>query len=81
MGYTKNGSITNFWPDDTDDMLYIQDSYGISLIEIISKATEKWPGVRLDDLEISAEYIHTHCIYYDLHDSGDYTNFIVIKKI
>ena len=33
----------------------------------------------LDDFVISAEHIHTECLYYDRYDPSDYENFIVIE--
>jgi hypothetical protein len=33
----------------------------------------------MEDIEVTSEKIHTHCIYYDLYDAGDYTDFIVLK--
>ena len=31
------------------------------------------------DFLITAELIHTYCIYYDMYDSSDYTNYFVIQ--
>lgn len=87
MGYgTRAGggghTITTFWPDDTDKELYIDGSSGhFNLAEILEKAKEKWPDAKLENLSIRAEHIQTDCIYYDLYDSMDYTNFICIKLI
>lgn len=81
MGYgtRNNGNITTFWPDDTDDTIYLEGNY--SLAEIFLKATEKWGNdISLDDIDISSEYIQTDCIYYDRYDPMDYTNFIVITR-
>lgn len=76
MGYTKEGSIDNFWPDDTETTMYL--AYETNLAEIFEIAKRKWPEATLESLEISAEKIHTSCIYYDLYDGGDWTNFLVI---
>lgn len=80
MGYTRDGSITNFWPDDDDKTMYIDSKFqSISFSHILEKAKEKWgEHISLYDLEVEAQNIHTHCIYYDCHDSGDYTDFLVI---
>lgn len=84
MGYGKrDGSIRTYWPDDTENTLHI-DGGGLasatSLKELLEKATEKWPGVSLDDITISAEHIHTDCLGYDLYDPGDYTEFIILRR-
>jgi len=34
----------------------------------------------MEDIAVEAEKIHTHCIYYDLYDASDYTDFIVLKR-
>lgn len=82
MGYTKDGHITNFWPDDTSNTIYIEDTKSMSILDIISKAKEKWgEDIMLDSLTISAESIHTSCLYYDLYDSSDYTDFIVLEYL
>ncbi|MNK10018.1 hypothetical protein D3C87_280290 [compost metagenome] len=84
MGYDFRGGgiggkIKTFWPDDDADTMYV--GYATTLAEISQKAKEKWgDDVSLEDLEISADHIHTDCIGYDRYDSDDYTNFIVIAK-
>ena len=79
MGYTKRDSITDFWPDDDENTIY-RASCGYSLQDLIDISKEKWPDAELCDLEITAEKIHTHCIYYDLYDPSDYTDFIIITR-
>jgi hypothetical protein len=79
MGYSKRGSITDFWPDDTDTEFYIARSSSIA--DILSAVELKWPGVSLSNINIEAENIHTECLTYDLHDAGDYTDFLRISKI
>lgn len=78
MGYTSRGSITDFWPDDTDDKFYV--SYGLTINSIIDFAKAKWPDVDLCDIMIESDNIHTSCLSYDRHCSGDYTNFIVVTN-
>ncbi len=75
----KFSSITDFTPDDTDTKMYIAPWGGTTLQELIDKAQQKWPGCDVTNLHIDSEYIHTHCIYYDRYDSGDYTNYITIE--
>jgi len=80
MGYTHKGSITNFWPDDTENEIYIEDTGNISLQDIIDIINKEWGDVNIDDIYIGSEKIHTYCITYDLYDPSDYTNFITITK-
>ena len=80
MSYSKNGAITNFWPDDTDTLMYIEDYKANSIVYLIEKAKEKWgENIDLSHLVIQAEYIHTEYIYFDGCDSDDYTDFIVLE--
>jgi len=82
MGYTKRPgtSITDFWPDDDQNTLYIDTSDGqFNLQEILEKIGTKWPGCDLENITITTEHIHTSCIYYDLHDEGDWTTFFVAR--
>lgn len=85
MAYSElkhaHGTITNFWPDNTLSEMYILGSDGYSLKDILDKAKEHFGECNLDELEITAEHIHTDCLYYDRYDSSDYTNFLKITKI
>ena len=77
---TREGGIQTFWPDDTEDTLYIDNGlFESSLEEIWKKIRAKWPGIKMSELSFGAEHIHTNCLGYDLYDSSDYTNFICIK--
>lgn len=87
MGYGTRGGrfgnkIQTFWPDDTDTKMYINGGLmsSTNLQELLEKAQEKWPGISLDQIEISAEHIQTDCLGYDLYDPNDYTQFIVLRK-
>jgi hypothetical protein len=82
MGYTTRPGteITDFWPDDTENTMYLPSS-DHSLSELIEHAKKKWPDATLDNIHISSEKIHTACIYYDLYDASDYTDFIIITHI
>lgn len=80
MGYGKRrGTIVTFWPDDTETTMYISSDSFTSMSDLFKKISEKWPGANMNDMHISAEHIHTDCLYYDRYDAGDYTNFIVIE--
>ena len=73
-------SKTNY-PQNDDNTIYIDSETNPSLQEILDAAREKWPDIDFKDLNINSEYIHTRCIGYDLYDSNDYDNYIVITKI
>jgi len=83
--YKDSRGINCFSPDDTDETFYIPTGWmdhRVCISDIIEKAKEKWPdGYELEDLNITAEYIHTDCLGYDLYDAGDYTNYIKITRI
>ncbi len=75
---TENGqTVRTFQPDDTDDTLYLR--YEPDLMEIFERALAKWSGIRMDEIQVSADYIQTDCLGHDLHDPGDYGNFIVLR--
>lgn len=84
MGYSADSN--SFWPDDDENTIYLEDSRWITLFNIIYIVRSKWPELSdldsLDSISISAENIHTYRLgnRYDLHDSSDYTNFIVITR-
>lgn len=78
--YRNNGNITDFWPDDDEDTIYCL-SGSDTLQELIDMAQKKWPDTAMDKIQITAEKIHTHCLTYDLYDSGDHTDFVVITRL
>ncbi len=78
MGYTNNRNT--FWPDDTDTEMYLSSECYNNLPFILNKIKEKWPKASFEDIEISAEYIHTDCIGYDRYDPSDYTKFLLITN-
>lgn len=80
MGYSyrNNGNITDYWPDDSEEAFYI--AHGTTLAVILIACKEKWgDNTNLEDISITPENIHTNCLTYDLHDSGDYTQFLRIE--
>lgn len=81
MGYTKRPGtkITDYLPDDTENTFYMLSDGCSTLCDIFEKAQKKWPGITLDEIEIGAENIQTQCIGYDLYDSSDYSDFLVVK--
>ena len=82
MGYSirPGTQIRDFHPDDTDTEMYISSDFFLDLKELQEKINEKWPGASAENIDITSEYIHTHCLGYDCYDPGDYTNFIVIRR-
>lgn len=52
-----------------------------SFEDIFGRAKAKWPGIRLDQITIEAEYIRTKCLGYDQYDPSDYNTFIVIRRV
>ena len=83
MGYSyrNNGQITDYWPDNNENTLYIEDLGLETIGTILDRAREHFgEGVDLRDLNIQASQIHTSCLTYDQYDPSDYTNFIVIGR-
>lgn len=82
MGYSyrNNGQIKDYWPDDTDTILYISDE-NIEFNDLCERIKEKFGLSSFDNIMISSERIHTSCLTYDLYDPMDYTNFIVVRKV
>jgi len=81
MGYTEEGSITNFWPDNTETDFYLKTCGTIRLSDAIEQAAEHFKISTSELLliaEIEAEHIHTRCLYYDCYDHGDWDYFIRI---
>lgn len=70
-------SDNSFTPKDTETTFYILGESSLS--NIIDLVKEKWgEDTDLDDVTIESEYIHTRCINYDLYDSSDYDEYIVV---
>ena len=79
-GTPHTGAIECFLPDDNDNTMYITSSSSLDLKEILRLVKEKWSNTSLDNIEITAEHIHTDCIGYDCYDASDYTDYVVITK-
>ncbi len=70
------------YPKNTPDTLYIHASHSeIAFSDLMEQIMDHF-GQEIDvtTLTFEPEYIHTRCIGYDLHDSGDYDNYLVIRK-
>jgi hypothetical protein len=83
MGYIKRPGteIWDFTPDDTDTEMYIMSDLYYSITELLEMARAKWSDASLDNIKIASQRIHTHCIYYDLHDPTDYTDYLILKYV
>lgn len=86
MGYhtrpgTMGHTIQCFTPDNSDWELYIDASEHPTLREILERARAHFraPQIDYDDLDITAEHLHTDCLGYDIYDSYDYTTYLLIK--
>lgn len=79
MGYFKNFNGTDcFEPDNTEHELYILSgewSPIISMDDLLSQIREHFGHV---NVKIKATKIHTRYIYYDLYDSMDYDDYLLI---
>ena len=75
-----NSEIVDFQPDNDENTIYVLAcDNSITLTDLIDIAREKW-GTWGNDISISAEHVHTRCIYYDRYDSSDYDDYIVLRK-
>lgn len=77
MGYTYDGAIKNYWPDNSENTLYIQSS---RRLDDLLETAQEYFGDRYNPEKIFIEpvHIHTYCLTYDQYDPGDYTTFIMI---
>lgn len=85
MGRFKaHNGTESFRPDNGPNDLYIDATWGgsINFNDMLTQIQEYFgEHIKFEDLEITAEHIHTDCLGYDRYDSGDYTNYIHITKI
>lgn len=82
MGEYHSDNIRCFTPDNTPTRLYIEGGYGISLDEILDRARDHFGRqVTIEDLELSAEHIHTRCLGFDAYDPTDWTDYLIIDLI
>lgn len=83
MGYSyrNNGQIKDFWPDNTEDELYLLGGGSTNLVDLLGEIHLHFGEVDFEQIEISSENIHTSCLTYDLHDSSDYTQFLIIRRV
>lgn len=73
--------IRDFTPDNDVNTLYVRaDNNSLPLLELIDRINDHFGPIDHSTLTIEAEYIHTECLGYDRYDSGDYTNYIVVRR-
>lgn len=77
--------MSDYTPHNDDAVLHIScgayGMFGHSLAELIEMAQAHFGAdIDLNDFQITAEHIHTDHIGYDLYDSSDYTNYLVISR-
>lgn len=75
----------NRYPENTETSLYLNfGSYSSVPMDftymIESIKAHFGEEISLEELDINAEHINTRCIGYDLYDSSDYDNYIVITR-
>ena len=67
-------------PKDTNSLLYVEDTYFLTMQDLFDKAREKWGNIGLADLNIRHEHIQVKCFGYDQYDPSDYEDYFVISK-
>lgn len=77
--YEKEGAMTNRFPVDDETTMWIPMHGDKSLSDIIDFAKEKWPDKDFSEITIDSENHHQYCIHYDLHDSSDYVQYLVLS--
>lgn len=76
------GWIRCFTPDNDRNTLYLDHNYDTSCMNDFWERIQEHFGsdIQMSDLTIGAEHIHTDCLGYGSYDSGDWTNYIVIRR-
>lgn len=69
--------MTSLTPKNDKNTLYLPS--GTDLISMLESIRNHFPNTSYKDLKISAEHFHARCITYDLYDSQDYDEYIVIE--
>lgn len=82
MGYgTRSGTIKTFWPDETENKIYIDSACEFNLNLVLECVAQKWgSNVDYEKIRISSERIQTNRIGW-FWDSSDLTTFLVIERI
>ncbi|AUR84706.1 hypothetical protein NVP1063O_039 [Vibrio phage 1.063.O._10N.261.45.C7] len=69
-------TVLNYTPEDTDYKFYVLGETYLTCI--LDQIKEKWGDVDFSCIEIEPENIHTRCLGYDLYDSSDYDDYLVV---
>lgn len=77
MRIVTTGQQVDHIPEDSDTEMWIEDNGGLSLQGIIERCQFKWPDISLQDISVQPVHHHQFCVYYDLHDSSDYVDYLV----
>jgi hypothetical protein len=75
----KDGGSTNCYPVDDENTMWIQTSE-ITLAEIVGAYKSKWPDAEFYEISVTPYHHHQYSIYYDLHDSSDYVDYIILSR-
>lgn len=75
--YEQDGRMTNCFPVDEEDTMWVQS--GKTVKDLMELAKEKWPDIAFEDISIDSVHHHQYSIYYDLHDSSDYVDYLVLS--
>lgn len=76
--YTDSRGIRHFRPDDSETTFYVMEDMGLE--ELLERIKKKWGDVPAGKIRITAEYLHTDCLGYDLYDAFDWTRYLKIEK-
>lgn len=69
-------------PKETEDTIYLSGGLeGYPYDELLEFAQTKWPDIKPNQIQVSAEYHQIRCFGHDLHDPEDYQNFVVLTRI
>ena len=69
-------SGNTYSPQDDANTMYLP--YSTNMQTLLELVQAKWPTADLDEVQICTQHIQTSCIGYDLYDSSDYTDYIVV---
>lgn len=69
-------TIVNYTPEDTENTFYVLGETDLDCIMYLIK--EKWGDVDFGYITVEPEHIHTCCLTYDLYDSSDWNDYLVV---
>jgi hypothetical protein len=80
MKTVRTGGQVDRIPEDSDTEMWVENTGYLSLQDMINRCKAKWPNVDFEDISVEPRHHHQYCIYYDLHDSSDYVDYLVFTK-